>query len=958
MVSLQRKIWLIRMKIIKLLFVFLVCSFAMAQDTGSIVGKLIDKEFNDEPLAFANVLIKGTTKGTTSDFDGLYEFNQLEPGQYTLVFSFVGYETQEIIADVVAGKVTTINVPMGANPGALDEIVITTTARKDSEVALLLDQKKAVTLETSIGSQELSRKGIGNASAAITKVTGVIKEESSGNVFVRGLGDRYYITTLNGLPLPSNNTSKKNINLEVFDSDIIESVGIDKTFNAQNYGDFGAANINIVSKNYTGNGFGQIDIQSGVNSEAISVDEFYTTDGPGFSGFYNKEIPAEPFQNNFGTNFNRETAGTPLTSGLSLKGGDSYDVGDSSKFNFFMVGSFGNSNSFRQGVNRGAPNTGTGLANSDLDYERYSYQTATTVMANAGFKLDDNTNFKYNVLLLNNSDQKLEEFDGIIDREDDAPNGGGFIRRSTFERTTIIINQLLGEHALGEQTDLNWSASYNDVRNLIPDRRQNVLLPLENEEPNGPKSFRLVSAASENHRFFQDLNEDEISANVAAAYKFKKNEEDVFNGKVTVGYNGRFKNVDFESVQFNYQFLNPFSQPTVDPNNIDAYFNENGTDSDLYQIRTFRGSPSFEGALDPQTFGGDQQINAGYVTLEYKFTPKFTVFAGFRGEQINQFIEFNTVSQAPGDNTLDTFEYLPSLALKYELNQKQNLRFAASKTYTLPQFKERAPFLFQEEINQDTFGNPDLKNSVNYNVDLRWELFPSSSEIISLAVFGKYIEDPINTFLVVSAANDLSYANTGDKATAFGAELDIRKNIIDNEREVAENTLRTKLAVGGNISYLNTNQDLDAEKVSEETDLAAAFTNTEAPLQGASDIIVNADISFSKELSADRNISSTVVGNYFSDRIYAIGSTGRGHLVDRGYITLDWISKIEFNEHISLGLNLQNILNPLVERVNENAEGKLNTENPAVTGFLTNGPVTVLSYKKGVDFRLSLSYKF
>ena len=259
--------------------------------------------------------------------------------------------------------------------------------------------------------------------------------------------------------------------------------------------------------------------------------------------------------------------------------------------------------------------------------------------------------------------------------------------------------------------------------------------------------------------------------------------------------------------------------------------------------------------------------------------------------------------------------------------------------------------MFQEEINQDTFGNPDLKNSVNYNVDLRWELFPSSSEIISLAVFGKYIEDPINTFLVVSAANDLSYANTGDKATAFGAELDIRKNIIDNEREVAENTLRTKLAVGGNISYLNTNQDLDAEKVSEtQMDLAAAFTNTEAPLQGASDIIVNADISFSKELSADRNISSTVVGNYFSDRIYAIGSTGRGHLVDRGYITLDWISKIEFNEHISLGLNLQNILNPLVERVNENAEGKLNTENPAVTGFLTNGQLPCCHTKKGLIF--------
>ena len=129
-------------------------------------------------MVFANVLIKGNAKGTTLDFDGLYEFDQLQPGECTLAFSFVGYETQEIIADVVAGKVTTINVPMGANPGALDEIEMATTARKDSEVALLLDQKKAVTLETSIGLQELSREGIGNASAAITKVTGAIKEES------------------------------------------------------------------------------------------------------------------------------------------------------------------------------------------------------------------------------------------------------------------------------------------------------------------------------------------------------------------------------------------------------------------------------------------------------------------------------------------------------------------------------------------------------------------------------------------------------------------------------------------------------------------------------------------------------------------------------------------------------------------------------------------------------------
>ena len=103
---------------------------AGAQQTGTLVGTLIDREMNDEPLPFANVLIKGTTKGTTSDFDGLYEIASLEPGTYTVVFSFLGYETVEIPNVVIeAGKVTELNVPMSANEGvALDEVVVTTSA--------------------------------------------------------------------------------------------------------------------------------------------------------------------------------------------------------------------------------------------------------------------------------------------------------------------------------------------------------------------------------------------------------------------------------------------------------------------------------------------------------------------------------------------------------------------------------------------------------------------------------------------------------------------------------------------------------------------------------------------------------------------------------------------------------------------------------------------------------------
>lgn len=165
------------MKNFIILFILLTSSFTYAQSTGSIVGKLTDKEYNNEPLAFANVLIKGTTTGTTSDFDGLYALENLEVGAYTLVFSFVGYETQEIPVTVVAEKVTEVNVPMGASAASLDEVVITTTTKRESETALLLEQKKAVVIKESIGSERLSKIGVSDAAAATTKISGVTQRD-------------------------------------------------------------------------------------------------------------------------------------------------------------------------------------------------------------------------------------------------------------------------------------------------------------------------------------------------------------------------------------------------------------------------------------------------------------------------------------------------------------------------------------------------------------------------------------------------------------------------------------------------------------------------------------------------------------------------------------------------------------------------------------------------------------
>ncbi|HET7360615.1 MAG TPA: carboxypeptidase-like regulatory domain-containing protein, partial [Salinimicrobium sp.] len=219
------------------LFIALITtSILQAQylETGSIAGKLTDKEMNGMPLPFANVIIKGTTIGTVTDYDGLYTIEDIEPGTYTLVFSFVGYETITIPnVEVMGGKVTEINTALGTSAAALEEVVITTVAREGSEFAMLLEQKKAITIKESIGAQKLAKMGVSDAAAATTKISGVSSSEASGDIYVRGLGNRYLSTTLNGLPIPSDDVARKNIDLELFPARVIQSLGISKTYSVK-----------------------------------------------------------------------------------------------------------------------------------------------------------------------------------------------------------------------------------------------------------------------------------------------------------------------------------------------------------------------------------------------------------------------------------------------------------------------------------------------------------------------------------------------------------------------------------------------------------------------------------------------------------------------------------------------------------------------------------------------------
>src|SRR5690606_2352805 len=211
--------------------VFLFTWLSTAQN-GIVSGVVSDKDFNGSPLPYANVIVKGTSHGTTTDESGKYEL-QIAPGNYTLVYSFVGYEPREESVALVPNAQITLNIGLGSGGVALQDVVVTAVVNREKETALLLEQKNAIEIKTAIGAQELNRKGVGDVATAVTKTSGVTKQEGSGGIFVRGLGDRYNSTSMNGLPIASNDPEKKNIDLEIFPTGIVEYVSIDKVYNGK-----------------------------------------------------------------------------------------------------------------------------------------------------------------------------------------------------------------------------------------------------------------------------------------------------------------------------------------------------------------------------------------------------------------------------------------------------------------------------------------------------------------------------------------------------------------------------------------------------------------------------------------------------------------------------------------------------------------------------------------------------
>ena len=891
---------------------------------GSIRGVVVDPT-TGETLVGAAVVIEGTFTGSTTDFDGIFELGGLAAGHYNLQVSFISYKPLLLEGvEVRSGETTTLDIELLSDTQVLEGIVVQARVLRNRENILLLDRQNAVEMVQSIGAQELSRKGVGDVASAVTKISGISRQEGSSRVFIRGLGDRYNATTLNGLPIPSNNPEEKNISLDLFSTDLVEYIAVDKVYNNEIYGDFAGGNVNIASKDFAGDPFLQLSVGGGANEQALGASSFQLKSGPGFWG-YDRSTPATSLSRFSFPHDYTTTTQTPLNQSWTLSGGQAWQLSGSKELNVFATAGFDNDYGYKEGITLNVNNSG--YASKDLRTQNYSYSTNATGMLNLGFKWNDRHRMHYNLVYVNSSNNSNENYYGTI--LDIADYDNGLLLRRSFEQNTVLINQLLGQHTLGASSELNWGLSYNGVSSRLPDRIQNTFRQLDN----GAYVFGQ-NQITDNHRYRQRLDEDELAFNAAFSHRVgdPAGQQPL---RFTLGYSGRFKQRDFEATQFNFRIHTDQRNTEIDPERLSAFFNQELLDrGNYFRIETFRGSAEVPNALRPQVYGGEQLVHAGWLTTEYRPGSKFTLVLGLRGEMLQQTVSWNTqLDPSDRKDLLEDFALLPSLNGRYVLNEQQNIRFGLSKTHTLPQFKERALFIY-EDVTQVKLGNPDLYQSDNYNLDLGWDWYPASGELIALGLFGKYINNPINEVTISSATNDISFLNTGDWGYVGGFEVEVRKLLWEG--------LRSRVQSGLNASYMLTNQELSSEKVSTETPYRVQFTHDEARFTGASDWLLNADLSYQYRWNEDENILMATLGyQYFSEKVYALGTNDRGNMINKPFGLLDLVVRLE-KGRFSTAFSAKNLLNPAVETYQANS----------------NQDVLIESYRRGLDLGLSLTYRF
>ncbi|MFI3258942.1 MAG: TonB-dependent receptor [Rikenellaceae bacterium] len=895
-----------------LLILALMCTMQLAS-AATLRGFVVD-ETTGEPLLGATVIIKGTTIGTSTGLDGDFSIS-LTDTSLPLVISYISYISQEITAPADLSDLT---IKLAADTQMLASVEVVTKANMETEFSLQQQRMTSNVAIENIGVKEMSLKGLSNAEDGVKKMTG-ISIADAGQVVVRGLGDRYSITTLNGQPIASPNPDNKLIPLNIFPSAAISGIQVSKVYDAKAYADYAGAHIDISTKSLVYDNFFEVGVTVGGNTQTTGQ-SFRQMDSP--SIFSKSSVASGAYSNkeNFGamstyinendafsTNFLVTESNALPKMAANVAWGHKFDLG-LNEFTVMATGSVDNDyQTIEDGVD--AQLRSDGSMRSEFTYSGYNHSLKLAGLATAGLKLQEKGYINYTLFYARNAENEFQTRRGwTYDVED-------LVGISSVSKVYgLINNQLHGEHYLSNKLELNYNISYSSTSSDEPDRRQVMYTDL------GDGTYDLFKEdQNETMRYFAELTETDLNGQVATNFKFGTDNKNI----LTTGVAYKTKKRSFDSMSFYYNYGKESSGGFVEPEITDI-FSPDFLSFDNIGYGTGEISLTYE-RYPNDYYDAYSNVLSAFASVDLNLTEKFLLTAGLRLESSEQSVDYGTESSTTRLNkSIKANDLFPALNMRYKVGTANQIRFSASRTITRPSFVEMAPFSYEPSYGSGIVkGNENIQNAYNYNVDLRYEMSFDRGDLFSLTGYYKYLDTPIERIQLLNTTDPYTSFENADSGMAAGVEVEFRKTLSDSFK------------VSANATYMFTNVNL-AE---------GAQTNDSRMLQGASPYLINADVIYSPTIKGAKPLSLILLYCYRAERIYSVGVDGLGDIMELGTSDLDFVASYKINDKFSVKMEIENLLSE--DFVCEQIVPQNNDER-----------IVVEHYKLGIGAKIGLSWKF
>lgn len=874
---------------------------------GELTGNIKDKEFNDV-LPFANVTIKGTSIGTTSDFEGNYSLT-MGPGEYTVVFSFIGYETLEISEVKIKDKeVTEVNASIGPLSNQLDEIVISAKTAENTEASLLDVQKKSVNLLDGMSSQSFKKVGASNLVAAVRNVPGV-SIQAGKYVYVRGLGDRYTKSILNGVDIPGLDPDRNTIQMDIFPTTILDNVQVIKSATADLPADFTGGMVNIVTKDfptqeeysvslgiqynpdmhfnsnylsYEGSSTDKIGFDDGMRSLPISREQYIPSPSEKnplltvITEQFNPEMKAKKKESYMDTNF-------------GFTAGNQYDLGGDKKLGYLAALSYREEYIFFEGFQNGnyRRSQDKSVYELDLDKGQIGDVGRNNILwsALAGLTLKtEKSKYKITGMHIQNGLSTAGYLNQVILISDAVEIYKDNLEYKQSQISNILLN---GKHA---NKDASWVTEWkiSPTYSIIEDKDIRVA-PFQYNADNDLYSISPSSAGNPS-RIWRTLEEYNVVGNINV-----QNKHNLFNKQAKLTFGGAYVYKDRTFGIDNYRIrIQGGSGQSLEGNADLLLASEN-----IWTVKANKGS-YIEGNYEPaNNYDANQTVASAFASEEFQITEKLKSILGLRFEKFDLYYTGqNNFGDVVYDNEkiLDKADLFPSLNLIYGLNDASNLRFSYGRTTARPSFKEASITQIFDPLSSTTFnGNIDLQPTYIDNFDLRFERFGDNAQMYAFSTFFKNFSDPIELTYFLSASDQFQPRNLGS-AIVYGIEFEIRKDfgfIGDAWKGLNFNI---------NASWINSELEMgEDEYESRRLGLREGEELEDTrPLQGQSPYLVNVGLNYGNEEAGWQ------AGLFYNLQGETLEVVGNGDVPDA--YTMPFHS-LNFNMIKSFGKNLNSSFN-------------------------------------------------